>query len=85
MGDSIERIKEFKEIKAWLTDCSVEDEEEAEVLVEEPLEPEPWVPDGLMLSLMYPYRPLSSFPQLSSGYPGQASLHCDVSTWFAGA
>jgi len=36
----------------WLTDCSVEDE--AALLVAELLEAEPWVPEGLRLSLMYP-------------------------------
>jgi len=39
---------------SWLTDCSVEDE--AALLVAEllELEPEPWVPEGLRLSLTYP-------------------------------
>ena len=46
-----------EQIESWLT------VDEAAAL----LEAEPWVPEGLMLSLMYPYKPLLWFPQLSSG------------------
>jgi len=35
----------------------------------------PAVPDGLIVSCMYPYNPSSLFPHRSAGKPGHAELH----------
>ena len=43
------------------------------------LEAAPAVPEGSLLSLMYPYRPEFLSPQRSEGYPGHFSEHEPVS------